>query len=75
MDREAGLATREKRTSLESKVLRKCLIKTLNIQIILHAEFSSVYTVTLERKEEEEKGGRGVGKKVCKRDIYPHIHK
>lgn len=66
MDRDAGLKIREKRSSLESKVLRKCLIKTLTTQIILHAEFASVYTVILVRRgggREEGKERRGVGRK------------
>lgn len=59
MDGEAGLKMREKRSSLESKVLRKCLIKTLTTQIILHEEFASVYTVILVRRRGGRKGGRG----------------
>lgn len=58
MDGEAGLRMREKGSSLESKVRRKCLIRTLTRQIILHAEFASVCAATLARREEEEKGGR-----------------
>lgn len=67
MDGEAGLRMREKGSSLESKVRRKCLIRTLTTQIILHAEFASVCAATLARREEEEKGGserRGAGKKA-----------
>ena len=69
MDREAGLRIREKRSSSEAKVLRKCL-KTSTAQIILYAEFASVYTVNLARREEEE-GGRerreewGKKRKIC----------
>lgn len=60
MDAERGLWMRDTRRCLESKALRKYVIKTLMTENILHVEFDSVYVVTSVGRKvgKEEKNGR-----------------